>query len=64
MRKSNLFPITFCLTLLLMIVESCSPTVLFNSPQPDGKKNLVQFLPVPGEYESLDDTSISWLKNI
>ena len=59
MRKSNLFPITFCLTLLLMIVESCSPTVLFNSPQPDGKKNLVQFPSrYLGEYESLDDTSI------
>jgi hypothetical protein len=42
-----------------MTVGSCSPTVLFNSPQPDGKKDLAQF-PVryQGTYESLDDSSI------
>lgn len=53
MRKSISFLILFCL-----IIAGCSPTVLFNSPQPAGKKNLVQF-PVryQGAYESLDDTS-------
>jgi len=54
MKKSILF-----LILLFLIVAGCSPTVLFNSPQPDGKKNLVQF---PsrywGEYEAIEDSSI------
>jgi len=53
MKKSILF-----LILLFLIVAGCSPTVLFNSPQPSGKKDLVQFpTRYQGAYESLDDTS-------
>jgi hypothetical protein len=53
MRKSISFLVLFCL-----IVAGCSPTVLFNSPQPAGKKNLVQFpARYRGAYVSLDDTS-------
>jgi hypothetical protein len=54
MRKNRAFLILFCL-----IVAGCSPTVLFNSPQPAGRKDLVQF---PsrywGEYESIEDSSV------
>jgi hypothetical protein len=54
MKKSILF-----LLLLFLIVAGCSPTVLFNSPQPAGKKDLVQF---PsrywGEYEAIEDSSV------
>lgn len=54
MRKSTTF-----LILLSIIAAGCSPTVLFNSPQPAGKKDLVQFPPrYQGSYESLDDTSL------
>lgn len=53
MKKSTSFLVLFCL-----IAAGCSPTVLFNSPQPEGKKNLVQFpARYQGGYESLDDTS-------
>jgi hypothetical protein len=53
MKKSILFLILFGL-----IIAGCSPTVLFNSPQPAGKKDLVQFPPrYQGEYEAIDDTS-------
>jgi hypothetical protein len=53
MRNRILFPILFGL-----IIAGCSPTVLFNSPQPAGKKDLVQFPPrYQGEYEAIDDTS-------
>src|SRR4030042_3244630 len=53
MKISILFLSLFCL-----IVAGCSPTVLFNNPQPAGKKNLVQFPPrYQGEYEAIDDTS-------
>jgi len=58
MRKSISF-----LILLFIIISGCSPTVLFNSPQPAGKKNLVQFPPrYLGEYEAVDDTSFYLLE--
>lgn len=54
MKKSILFLISCCL-----IIAACSPTVLFNGPQPAGKKDLVQF---PsrywGEYETIEDSSV------
>jgi len=54
MKKSILF-----LILLFLVVAGCSPTVLFNGPQPEGKKDLVQF---PsrywGEYEGIEDSSV------
>jgi hypothetical protein len=54
MRKSILF-----LILILIVIAGCSPTILFNSPQPSGKKDLVQFPPrYWGEYECNEDTSI------
>src|SRR4030043_589380 len=58
MRKNISF-----LILLFIIIAGCSPTVLFNSPQPAGKKNLVQFPPrYLGEYEAVDDTSFYLLE--
>jgi hypothetical protein len=54
MRKSISFFI-----LLSMVIAGCSPTVLFNSPQPAGKKDLVQFPSrYHGIYESLEDSSV------
>ncbi len=54
MRKSISFFI-----LLSMVIAGCSPTVLFNGPQPAGKKNLVQFPSrYQGIYESLEDSSV------
>lgn len=54
MKKSILFLILFCL-----IVAGCSPTVLFNGPQPAEKKDLVQFPSrFQGTYESIEDSSI------
>jgi hypothetical protein len=54
MRKSISFFI-----LLSMVIAGCSPTVLFNSPQPAGKKDLVQFpFRYHGTYESLEDSSV------
>jgi hypothetical protein len=54
MKKSTSF-----LIILFIIAAGCSPTVLFNFPQPEGKKDLVQF---PsrywGEYEGIEDSSI------
>jgi hypothetical protein len=53
MRKSILFLILFCL-----VVTGCSPTVLFNSPQPGGKRDIAQFPSrYQGEYECINDTS-------
>jgi len=52
-------PAILFLTLLILIVGGCSPTVLFNNPQPSEKKNLAQF---PsrywGEYECKEDSSV------
>jgi hypothetical protein len=46
------------LSLFCLIYTSCSPTVLFNSPQPAGKRDIIQFPPrYRGAYEGLDDTS-------
>jgi hypothetical protein len=54
MKKNTSFVILFCL-----IIASCSPTVLFNSPQPAGKKDLVQFPSrYQGIYESFEDSSV------
>jgi hypothetical protein len=54
MKKSRAYLILFCL-----IAAGCSPTVLFNNPQPSEKKDLVQF---PsrywGEYECIEDSSV------
>src|SRR4030042_2714735 len=54
MRKNISF-----LILLFIIIAGCSPTVLFNSPQPAEKKDLVQFPSrYHGIYESLEDSSV------
>ena len=53
MRTIKSFLILSCL-----LFAGCSPTVLFNSPQPAGKKNLVQFpARYLGEYEEIEDSS-------
>jgi hypothetical protein len=42
-----------------LIFAGCSPTILFNSPQPEGKKDLYHFpARYLGEYEEIGDSSI------
>jgi hypothetical protein len=47
------------LILSCLIFAGCSPTILFNSPQPEGKKDLYHFpARYLGEYEEIGDSSI------
>jgi hypothetical protein len=46
-----------------LIITACSPTILFNSPQPANKRDLVQFPPrYLGEYIKTEDSSFTVLE--
>jgi len=63
-KQQLMRPVILFLIITFLILAGCSPTVIFNSPQPTDKRDLGKF---PsryfGKYEEIEDSSLFILEN-